>query len=405
MVSTLPCAKSEREKRPIVKSFRISEEQIVRVIGAACADEVSRRFNRHFEFLTTASWRAEPPLGHGGAKFSEAEVAACGRRVASFFGLDSAYFESRRSETIGDWACEISAAISQNLEHFTFKAASRDEKNAIASHRADEIFQDAAAAANVLYGRRRLISLVSPHGLLGFVLSILTPNLQKIETIDARGMTPEALSSTLAYGDVLVATPTRWRYVMREHLVAPDNTMAVAFGEPMTSGLAADMRKAGFSVLRELYGTTENGLIAWRDEPSEPFLLFDHWRREGEEIVRLSPDGAERVVRAMDILEWINERSFHLGGRRDGAVQIGAINVSPREVADQLRAHPRIVDCRVRVGRRGDGVNTLIAHIVLEKDSQPNDDTAREIDVWCRQTLRQQERPRIYHFESALPAK
>jgi 4-coumarate--CoA ligase (photoactive yellow protein activation family) len=385
-----------------VKSFCISEEQITRVIGAACADQVSRQFNRHLDFLTIASWGAETPFGRGGAKLSEAERAACERRAASFFGLDDAHFDARQSETIGDWAREIFDAISKRLKHFAFKASARDDIDAAAAHRADEIFQDAAAAANAFYGRRRLISFVSPHSLLGFVLTVVTPNLQKIETVDARGMAPEALSSTLAYGDVLIATPSLWRYLIREKLVAPDNTMAVAFGEPMTAELAADMRKAGFGVMRELYGTTENGLIGWRDSPGEAFLLFDHWRREGEDLIRLSPDGAERAASAMDILDWSDKRSFHLGGRRDGAVQIGAVNVSPKDVAARLCGHPHIVDCRVRVGRRGDGVNTLIAHIVLDRDSQPNERTAREIDAWCRKTLRQQERPRIFHFEPAL---
>lgn len=386
-----------------MKSFVITEDQVARVIGAACADEIARRFNRHFDFLTIASWGPDTPLGEGGVNLSEDEIDACGRRVAAFFGLEAAFFKSREPETIADWSKEIARAVFEKLEAFTFKAAARDEKNAVCIHPADEIFQDAAAAANILYGRRRLLSFVAPHSLLGFELSILTPNLQRIDAIDARGMPPETLSSTLSYGDVLIATPTLWRYMMREKLTAPDNTMAVSFGEPMTAELAADMRKAGFGVMRELYGTTENGLIGWRDAPGEPFVLFDHWRRDGDGLIRMAPDGRGRAAKVMDFLEWADARSFRLAGRRDGAVQIGAVNVLPDEVAEQLCGHPRVADCRIRVGRRGDGVNTLIAHIVLDEQSQPDDRTARDIDAWCRRTLRQQERPRIYHFESALP--
>ncbi|MHA7871144.1 MAG: AMP-binding enzyme, partial [Hyphococcus sp.] len=233
-------------------------------------------------------------------------------------------------------------------------------------------------------------------------LSILTPNLQQIESVDVRGMTPETLSETLLFGDVLVATPTLWRYMMREQLAAPDNTMAVSFGEPMSYELSAEMRKAGFGVMRELYGSTETGLIGWRDSATEPFVLFDHWRREGDQLLRLNPDGGSRAVDAMDLVEWESDRSFRLGGRRDGAVQIGAVNVFPPQVAAALSEHPSIKECRVRAGRRGDGVNRLIAHIVLKPDYRPNDRTAREIDAWCRMKLRQQERPRIYNFEKSL---
>jgi len=385
-----------------VKSFLISEEQIARVIGAAAADEVSRRFNRHFDFLTIASWSAETPFGEGGIALSDSEIEACGRRAAEFFGLDRDFLKNRSAEKVTDWAAEISGAISQKLSRFTFKSAARDEHSAARAHQADEIFQDAAAAANILYGRRRLLSFVAPHSLLGFELTILTPNLQRIETADARGMTPEQLTQTLAYGDVLIATPTLWRYMMRENLAAPDNTMAVTFGEPMSQELAAEMRKAGFGVLRELYGSTETGLIGWRDAPGEPFILFDHWRSDNESLVRISPGGKERPVEGPDFLEWTGERSFRLAGRRDGAVQIGAVNVIPDDVASRLRDHPHITDCAISADRRGDGVDRLIAHIVLKKGIQPDERTAREIDVWCRTTLRQQERPRIFHFESEL---
>ncbi len=385
-----------------MKSFVISEAQIASVIGAAAADELSRRFNRHFDFLTIASWTEDTRLGKGGIALSNEETDACARRAAALFGLNENFFDERPAECISDWAREISKAIMDKLQHFSFKPAARDDGSAPCVHAADEIYQDAAAAANLLYGRRRLLSFVSPHSLIGFELTVLTPNLLHIDAIDARGMPPDILSKTLLFGDVLIATPTLWRYMMRENLTAPDNTMAVSFGEPMTPDLAAEMRKSGFGVMRELYGSTETGLIGWRDAPSEAFRLFDHWRREDGSLVRETPSAHLRPVQAMDVLEWTGDQSFSLQGRRDGAVQIGAVNVFPAEVAKALRAHPKVADCEVTVGRRGDGVSRLIAHLVLEKGALPDERTAREIDVWCRLNLRQQERPRIFNFEAAL---
>jgi 4-coumarate--CoA ligase (photoactive yellow protein activation family) len=385
-----------------VKSFTITEEQIARIIGAASADELSRRFNRHFDFLTIAGWTSHTPLERGGIGMSDEEAQACGQRVSAFFGLDEHYLEGRPAVTIADWATVVAEALEKNLERFAFKGATRSNNNTVCAHAADEIYQDAAAAANLLYGRRRMLSFVAPHSLLGFVLSVLTPNLQHIDAVDARGMTPDMLSKTLQFGDVLIATPTLWRYMMREKVTAPDNTMAVSFGEAMTFELGADMRKAGFGVMRELYGSTETGLIGWRDSATEPFVLFDHWKRENDRLLRVRPDGAEKSVDAMDLIEWAGDRVFRLGGRRDGAVQIGAVNVFPEQVAEALGEHPRIKDCVVRAGRRGDGVNRLIAYIVLKPEFQPNDQTAREIDAWCRMKLRQQERPRIYNFEAVL---
>ena len=178
--------------------------------------------------------------------------------------------------------------------------------------------------------------------------------------------------------------------------------MAVAFGEPMTPQLAAQMRQAGFGAMRELYGSTETGLIGWRDAPGEDFVLFDHWKRDNGKLVRISADHKEHALQAMDFLGWSGDRTFRLSGRRDGAVQIGAVNVIPDDVAQRLGQHPLISECMVRVGRRDDGVDRLIAHIVLKKGSQPGERIARDIDAWCRTTLRHQERPRIYHFEESL---
>ncbi len=383
-----------------MKAFSLSEAQIARVIGAAAADELARRFNRHVDFLTIAGWTEDTALGRGGMSLDEEEKRACAGRAAAQFGLDPAFLEERPAEKIADWAREIASALKESLTAFSFKPAARSDHDTAHVHPADEIFQDAAAAANVLYGRRRLLSFVAPHSLLGLELSILTPNLLCIESVDARGMTPDALSKNLLFGDVLVATPTLWRYMMQEGLTAPDNTLAVSFGEPMTPDLAADMRKSGFGVLRELYGSTETGLIAWRDTPGEAFVLFDHWRKEGDDLCRIGPDGEARRIEAMDSLHWTGDRGFTLAGRRDGAIQIGAVNVFPDAVAEALQTHPLIKDCEITVGRRNDGAARLIANIVLAERVQPNERTARDIDVWCRVNLRQQERPQIYNFEA-----
>ncbi len=389
-----------------MKSFQITETQIAGIIGAAAADELSRRFNRHFDFLTIAAWASpETPLGAGGLDLNGEEREACIRRIADFFGMDDAPLADPSAERIADWAAATAQAVSTRLERFSFKSAARDARDGSCVHAAEDIFQDAAAAANLLYGRRRLLSFVAPHSLLGFELSVLTPNLLRIDAVDARGMTPEALSQTLKFGDVLVATPSLWRYMMRETLTAPDNVMAVSFGEPMTPDLAVEMRKSGFGVMRELYGSTETGLVGWRDAPADPFLLCDHWRRSEDALMREGADGRARAITAMDVIEWIDERRFRLLGRKDGAVQIGAVNVFPDEVARALRGHDMIAACEVVDGRRGDGVNRLIANIVLEKGAAPNERTARDIDAWCRRNLRQQERPRIYNFVDALDAR
>jgi acyl-coenzyme A synthetase/AMP-(fatty) acid ligase len=104
----------------------------------------------------------------------------------------------------------------------------------------------------------------------------------------------------------------------------------------------------------------------------------------------------------MDALEWTSDISFRLGPRRDGAVQIGAVNVFPERVAAVICQHRAVEDCRVRVARHAGGVNRLIARIALKPEAAPTEQMARDIDLWCRTHLRPHERPRIYNFEASL---
>ncbi|MEE2690495.1 MAG: hypothetical protein VX640_03030 [Pseudomonadota bacterium] len=385
-----------------MKAFAIERRQIAGIVAALAADELSWRFKRHVDFLTLASWTEETPLGAGGLALNAKERAACAARAERYFGMASDALDADSAAVVDDWAGRVEAALDSSFLEMSFTAAGRDSLAEACRHPADEVFCDAAAAANLLYGRRRLISLIAPHSLMGFVVTVLTPNLQRISSVDARSMAPEALAASLAFGDVVVATPTLWRYVIGEGVKAPDNAMGVCFGEEMTAELAAEMRKAGFGAVRELYGSTETGLIAWRDSPGEPFILFDHWRREGTALARRSPSGGERILTPMDSLLWENDRTFRLGGRRDGAVQVGAVNVFPDRIAQTLRAHPLVEDCRIGVSRQPGGVNRLIAHIKLNPEAAPSEQTARAIDGWCRAELRPQERPRIYSFEESL---
>lgn len=379
-----------------MKAFVLTPDQIASVAAALVVDELGARFGRHVDALTASAWNSETRLGEDGAELSDEEAEACLRRLHRFFGADAAAFPGLHGETLGDWASDVAARISARLAGFSFSAAGVEGREF--AHAADTVFADAASAANLLYGRRRILSLVAPHSLIGFTLSILLPNLLQAPAIDVRRMSPDELKKFLAFGDALVATPSLWRYMIAQGVFAPDNAMAVFFGEPMTSDLSADIRKAGFGAQREIYGSTEHGLIGWRDAPSDPFALFDQWRRNGEHLRRTTPSGLVVDCAPMDALIWDGERRFRLGGRRDGAVQIGAVNVFPSKIAERIAAHPDIEKCEVSVSRHAGGADRLIATIRLKSGAAPAESVARSIDQWCRSQLRPYERPRVYNY-------
>lgn len=379
-----------------MKAFALSRPQIASVVAALAADELGSKFGRHIGTLTGSNWSADTSLFEGGAELSGEEAGACHDRIFRFFGHASAPKLANEASKFGDWAEEVAEIAEQSLTSFSFSAAGEGAREF--AHPADAVFADAAAAANLLYGRRRVLSLVSPHSLIGFILSILTPNLLQSPAIDVRGMAPGELAKFLAFGDAVIATPSLWRYLIAQNVFAPDNAMAVFFGEPMTAELAVNIRKAGFGAQREFYGSTENGLIGWRDAPSDPFALFDHLHRSDGGLRRVLPSGMLVEVSPMDLLIFEGERRFRLGGRRDGAVQIGAVNVFPARIAEKIAEHPEVRSCVVGRSQNAAGTGRLVATIELKIAAPPSESTARSIDAWCRSNLRPHERPRLYSF-------
>lgn len=380
-----------------MQAFQLSPAQTSKIIVGVIVEELGARFKRYIDFLTAATWSEAAEFGVGGMGLSAEECAACARAVEAFFGMDEA---SLGGATVDAWPRLIGEALQRSLLRFRFKPAGRADESPLSEHAAADIFRDAAAAANLLHGRRRIVSLVAPQGLIGFVATVLAPNLLRIPSEDARGRTLEQMREFLSFGDAVVATPTIWRYLIGEGLRAPDNSIGVVFGEAFSAELGSDMRKSGFGALRELYGSTECGLVAWRDTISEPFTLFDHWRRDGDNLARTAVSGP--VPRAsMDALEWIDDISFRLGPRRDGAVQIGAVNVFPDRIAGIISRHPEVASCVIASARQSNGANSLVARIRLRSGQSPGERVARDIDKWCRTQLRPQERPRIYNYDGA----
>lgn len=380
-----------------MKSFRISKDQISRITAALIADELARRHQRYTESLVHSGWHAETRLGRGGIAMSAEQLRDCAARAAEFFGHDRGALSPADGSVIGDWAADLERMAHDELTSFTFYPHTQTGE-AATRHAADDMFQDGAAVASILSGRRRTVSMVPPHTLLGLVSVVLAPNLQGIPVVDARTMTPDELSEFMAFGDLVVATPTLWRYLAATLPEIPGNVVALSYGERLTPDLAQKLRQRGLGALRELYGSTETGVVAWRDSQTEPFILFDHWDRDGEAIMRHRPDGRVQRLIPMDEVEWEGKRAFRLGDRRDGAVQIGAVNVFPARIAEIIAQQPGVVKCEVRLSRRPGALDRLIADITLAPGLEPDQDLAWTIDEWCRARLRPAERPRIYHF-------
>ena len=383
-----------------MRSFEVTHGQLVRLCAALCADELARSFGRYVESLTQSSWGAKTPLGPGGADLTREQAAACARRASIFFGQPEDALTPAEGDLFGDWADALAGMIRRELVAFRFHPATHGGV-ADTRHPADEVYQDARAVAGLMQGRRRAVSLIATAGLMGWVAAVLAPNLQRLEVMDARPLTPDELAEALRFGDVVIATPTLWRYLADTLPAVPDNVVGISYGEALGQDLAGRLRGRGLGGMRELYGSTETGVVGWRDSPQEPFVLFDHWRREGEALVRSRPGGGTHSTLAMDAFDWRGARSFALGGRRDGAVQIAGVNVFPRKIGEVIAGHEAAESCTVRLSQRPGALDRLIAHVTLRPGLSADQALAWSVDEWCRKRLQPPERPRIYTFQEA----
>ncbi len=382
--------------------YKLSRSAILRIIEGLIS-EVDKVHGLQLKgFQSDVTWDEAMSLGENGLGIAEAQMPLCHQVLAEFFNLEVVDFTTLTSTVpLGKWVGFIAARLHDSMSQFHFRPAGYNTGGELCTHRVDNLFQEAASVASLLQGRRRLVSLVSPHSVMGLVVGILVPGLLQIDVIDARKKSPEQLMAVLSFGDVIVATPTLWSYLMREGVKVPDNSMGVSFGEVMTMDLAAKMRRNGVGVLREFYGSTQSGLVAWRDSPNDDFVLFDNWSKAEQEtdgLIRLYSDFQKNLIKPMDYFNWKNSRTFSLNGRRDGAVQIGAINVFPNQIAETLMDYKAIDQCTVRVASTRGGTNRLVADIYLSDRQQADEITAREIDNWCRMHLAVHERPHILNF-------
>ncbi len=145
--------------------------------------------------------------------------------------------------------------------------------------------------------------------------------------------------------------------------------------------------------------------MGWRDAPTDPFRLMTQWTREpgdGSDVLRRDTAGAREPIHLQDVIEWVGERSFHVMGRRDSAVQVSGINVYPKRVSAVLRTHAQVVEATVRLMEPHEG-GRLKAFVVPRADTDI-EALRSELERWANRHLSAPERPKAYTFGSRLPS-
>jgi long-chain acyl-CoA synthetase len=350
-------------------------------------------------------WPDDLRLDHDGLGCDSLELLALSSAVAEATLMQRSgvedYLLARR--TIADWEAIVALSLSRYSAAMTFLSSGTTHPPSPSTHQLPHLCEEIRELAALLPGRRRLFCAVPAHHIYGFLFSVLLPQVLQIPVVDARSLSPSQLVNQLRAGDLVIGHPAFWSAVSRAATTIAADVSGVTSTSPCSPVLANALSEQGLSRLLQIYGSSETSGIGWRDTPDGNYRLLSYWRRhDNSTIARPGVDGHEVSHRLPDYLDWSDAHCFTLAGRRDGAVQVGGVNVVPDQVADRLRAHTAIADVAVRAMRPEEGMR-LKAFVVPHDLAADPDGLTIELTHWCDTHLPVAERPKVFTFGASLP--
>ena len=233
-------------------------------------------------------------------------------------------------------------------------------ENKVIEKRGFQIYRQAEALVSALNlpASSRVLSFVPPYHLLGFFYGLILPLVLGGETVVATELAGAAMAELLAkyHPALVVGTATHYRFLVRaaaRESVAPATTLYLSSGAPLDPAVAETFATTYGTAVRDFYGSTELGGVAYRAWP-EPYRAMPgvRWRIDAETagIDIMSPwgGGAEDTWLATDdAAEPVGENGFRLLGRLDHVVKVGGKRFSTVEVEQALRTMPFVAEAAV----------------------------------------------------------
>lgn len=273
-------------------------------------------------------------------------------RVTQMFGLQATgvddYLLLHRS--VGDWCDLVEKHIELAQQDFqiTFATSGSTGPAKQISHAIAPLQEEVAALTDgpIPEPPARVLSLVPPFHIYGFLFSCLWPVWTGAPVRDLHRRPPTAVVKAAQPGDVVIATPFQWRHIVRAGARFGPGVTGVTSAGPADAEAWKARTDIGLTRLVEIYGATETAGLGYRDSPDAPFAVLPHLEERDGLICRRG--GA--VLTVQDRLHWRGPRTFDVLGRLDDVVQVAGVNVSPAQVVAVLRSVEGVTDAAVRAG-------------------------------------------------------
>jgi len=265
-------------------------------------------------------------------------------------------------------------------------------------------------------GRATITSSVSHHHIYGMLYWLLWPlctgrvfisaKREYWEQIfqDAKLYSPLTIISSPAHLSRLA--PLDWQNIA-------DNVSAIfSSGAPLANTNALDVSRTLGQPVTEVYGSTETGGIAWRNQCED-----DSWQPFPKVAIAESADGLLRVkspyleddrwADTADKVSLLANGKFHLKGRADRIAKVGGKRISLTALEQLLEAHCCVEQARaVTLDERGGRVGAAIV-LTAEGRKQLIDKGKAAVNTALKNTLEKHvDRvaiPRYWRYVGQLP--
>lgn len=376
---------------------------LLRVLKSLLAEEL-RAGGRAVEAREAAAWPDDLDLGAEGLALDSLERLNVASAANQLFHLHETGIEDYllSEHRLPGWARIVAHALAEGTSGMTFATSGSTGTPKRCTHQAAHLVEEARFWAGALGTPGRIVALVPAHHIYGFLFTALLPSLAGISVIDARAMPPGRIARMLDAADLLVGFPAGLAALLRSLPGLPSGITVASSTAALPASTHAALLQAGAARVVEIYGSSETGGIAWRDDAGEAFRLLPRWQPgAGGEEASVIDAASGAAVPLPDRASFAPGGRLRLAGRKDAAVQVGGVNVHPARVAEVLRAHPDVVAAAVRADA-GLVEPRMKAFIVARDGAEPLllEPALRR---WCVERLSAPERPVRFTFGAELP--
>jgi len=238
----------------------------------------------------------------------------------------------------------------------------------------------------------RILATVPSHHIYGLLFGVLAPLRAGAAFVRETPIHAEAVAAALERHRAthLVSVPAHLG-ALEALEPAPPRQLERVFssGAPLPAETARTVTRVLGLPVTEVYGSSETGGVAWRDQPDSPWRPFPGVtvRADGEGRLLLEspllPPCAVRPFPCADRVALHADGRFTLLGRVDGVVKVGGKRIALAEIEARARAAPGVRDAAAMAepvgGARGEEIWLAVAAPDLSAD-RLREELARWLD-------------------------